>query len=274
MADDSAALLDRLLARHGGIDCFSPAQLNAARALAVLLAADQPDPVSARTACELERLLPELPSEDEPEPDYSLLSDRELELLDHLMEVALGHRERGSLVPDPAKVEHSSRWYAATDAAALMDGIAPHLEPFHGELSETQRLKLMGWLGSLMYPFHPEHIWPWLRSEEAASGAGAAAHASASSEATAATANVPAPPATSPATAPGRAQGVPGAPYVTPEAEVVSLDREERRRANRAAAEAAAPIVNADIGSRYAGVGVREGGGGTKWQEGDLPSRR
>jgi hypothetical protein len=78
-----------LISRHGGDGAFTSATLAVARTLAGLLANPTTDPVTARTMCELERLLP-TPAAGDGAGDLSKLDDDELAFLDRVRKKLYG----------------------------------------------------------------------------------------------------------------------------------------------------------------------------------------
>jgi hypothetical protein len=134
MADETL-ILDDLIARHGGAEVLSPAQLAVMRSLAALLAAGPAaDPVGhARTLTALEGMLPGK-SEAAPTYDLSKLTDAELDL------VEAGQR----LLVEKATVGHGEAVGKPADAAQSESGedvlrshlrlLQPHVEALRGEV--------------------------------------------------------------------------------------------------------------------------------------------
>jgi hypothetical protein len=115
MADGASAILEQLLAERGGKAKFDVAALAAARALAQVLASDDPSP---RAISNLIELLPPKASRAGDALDLRLLTDKELDHFEYLVKRATGvEAER------PQRPKYSERERDALELAQLIDGI-------------------------------------------------------------------------------------------------------------------------------------------------------
>jgi len=141
MPDTVEQIYDALAAEHSGK--LTVVGKAVARALAVALSSDVPDPsVVAR----LQSAMPEKPNAADAQYDLGELNDRELALLEYL------HRKaRGETVGEPPSIEPSWREVRATDLAEQLDAIdAKHGRFCFPSLSDSEQREIRDALSTLL----------------------------------------------------------------------------------------------------------------------------